>query len=135
MGSRQSIGGGPGRAVSTLLVTAGLLVRTVQNLRQFDPGFNRDNLYAITTNFFGYKGPQTGAILKQIWDRIGSLPGARAVGVAIEMSALPQSLAYFGRRLQRRIQAGDVCGPHAGRAGFLRCNGYSVAIRTRHHYS
>jgi predicted permease len=75
-----------------LLVTAGLLVRTVQNLRQFDPGFNRDNLYTITTNFFGYKGPQTGALLKQIWDRIGSLPGARAVGLAIEMLPFPHRL-------------------------------------------
>jgi predicted permease len=68
-----------------LLVTAGLLVRTVQNLRQFDPGFNRDNLYSITTNFFGYKGPQTGAMVKQIWDRVGSLREARAVGLGLEM--------------------------------------------------
>ena len=68
-----------------LLVTAGLLVRTVKNLQQFDLGFNRDNLYVVTTNFFGYKGPQTGALVKQIWDRVHSLPGARAVGLGLEI--------------------------------------------------
>jgi len=68
-----------------LLVTAGLLIRTVRNLQQFDLGFNRDNLYVVTTNFFGYRGPQTGAVVKQIWDRLGSLPGARAVGLGLEM--------------------------------------------------
>jgi hypothetical protein len=61
-----------------LLATAGLLIRTVQNIRQFDPGFSRDGLYAITTNFFGYKGPQTGIVLKQIWEPMASLPGAAA---------------------------------------------------------
>jgi len=70
-----------------LLVTAGLLIRTVQNLHQFDPGFNRGNLYSVTTNFLGYKGPQTGALVKQIWDRVRSLPGARAVGIALENKA------------------------------------------------
>jgi predicted permease len=75
-----------------LLVTAGLLIRTVQNLHQFDPGFNRDNLYAVTTNFLGYKGPQTGALVKQIWNHVGSLPGARAVGLAIEILPFPHRL-------------------------------------------
>ena len=68
-----------------LLVTAGLLLRTVRNLQQFDLGFNRDNLYVVTTNFFGYKGPQTGALVKQIWDRVHSLPQARAVGLGLEI--------------------------------------------------
>jgi len=75
-----------------LLVTAGLLIRTVQNMRLFDPGFKRDNLYVITTNFLGYKGPQTGAMVKRIWEHVGSLPGARAVGLAIEMLPYPHRL-------------------------------------------
>src|SRR5262249_10601096 len=65
-----------------LLVCAGLLVRTVRNLQLFDPGFDRDHLYLVSTSFLGYKGPQTGALMKEIWDRTSSLPGARAVGIA-----------------------------------------------------
>src|SRR5258706_16311372 len=37
------------------------------------------------TMFLGYKGPQTGTLLKEIWERTSSLPGARAVGIAQEV--------------------------------------------------
>ena len=65
-----------------LLVCAGLLVRTVRNLQAFDPGFDRQGLYLLHTMFLGYKGPQTGTLLKELWERTSSLPGARAVGIA-----------------------------------------------------
>ena len=65
-----------------LIVCAGLLVRSVRNLQGFDPGFDRDRLYLVSARFLGYKGPQTGALLKTVWDRMVALPGARAVGMA-----------------------------------------------------
>src|SRR4029077_3179918 len=65
-----------------LLVCAGLLVRSVRNLQVFDPGFDRERLYLVSTMFLGYKGPQTGTLLKQISERTSSLLGARAVGIA-----------------------------------------------------
>jgi predicted permease len=65
-----------------LLVCAGLLIRTVRNLQLFDPGFDREQLYLISTNFLGYKGPQTARLIKEMRDRTASLPGARAVGIA-----------------------------------------------------
>jgi macrolide transport system ATP-binding/permease protein len=65
-----------------LLVVAGLLVRTVRNLQAFDPGFDRQGLYLMHTMLLGHKGPQTGALLKDLWERTSSLPGARAVGIA-----------------------------------------------------
>jgi len=68
-----------------LLMSAGLLVRTVRNLQAFDPGFDREGLYLLHTMFLGYKGPQTGTLLKQVWDRMSSLPGARAVGISQEV--------------------------------------------------
>ena len=68
-----------------LLVSAGLLVRTVRNLQSFDPGFDREGLYLLHTMFLGYKGPQTGMLLKELWERTSSLPGARAVGIAQEV--------------------------------------------------
>jgi len=68
-----------------LLVGAGLLVRTVRNLQAFDPGFDREGLYLLHTMFLGYKGPQTGTLLKELWARTSSLPGAHAVGIAQEV--------------------------------------------------
>jgi predicted permease len=68
-----------------LLVGAGLLVRTVRNLKAFDPGFDREGLYLLHTMFLGYKGPQTGTLLKEVWERMSSLPGARAVGISQEV--------------------------------------------------
>jgi predicted permease len=68
-----------------LLVSAGLLVRTVRNLQAFDPGFDRKGLYLLHTMFLGYKGPQTGTLLKEVWDRMSSLQGARAVGISQEV--------------------------------------------------
>jgi predicted permease len=99
-----------------LLVTAGLLIRTVQNLHQFDPGFNPENLYAVTTNFLGYKGPQTGALVKQIWDRLGSLPGARAVGLGLEIMPFPHRLpltveGYTGESKQEMYVDRMLVGP------------------------
>lgn len=96
-----------------LLVCAGLLVRTVRNLQLFDPGFDRDHLYLVNTSFLGYKGPQTGTLLKEIWERTASLPGARAVGIAQDVppadrrlnitvdgvTELPQEKMYADRLL------------------------------------
>jgi len=65
-----------------LLVCAGLLVRSVRNLQFFDPGFDREQLFLLHTSFLGYKGPQTGTLVKEVWNRTASLPGARAVGIA-----------------------------------------------------
>jgi predicted permease len=87
-----------------LLVGAGLLVRTVRNLQAFDPGFDRDGLYLLHTMFLGYKGPQTGTLLKELWDRTSSLPGARAVGIAQE--APPD-----GRRLNVSVPGGSNLPP------------------------
>jgi predicted permease len=63
-----------------LLISAGLLVRTLRNLKLFDPGFSRDNLYAVWTAFQGGR-PANGAMVKEISRRMENLPGARAAAV------------------------------------------------------
>ena len=60
-----------------LLVTAGLLVRTIRNLRLFDPGFPRENLYAVWMTFQGGR-PANGQMVREISRRMENLPGARA---------------------------------------------------------
>jgi predicted permease len=58
-----------------LLISAGLLVRTLRNLRLFDSGFPRENLYAAWTTFQGGR-PANGAMVKEIASRMENLPGA-----------------------------------------------------------
>jgi predicted permease len=60
-----------------LLINAGLLVRTIRNLRLFDPGFSRANLYSVWTTFQGH-GPANGATVKDLSRLIRDLPGVRA---------------------------------------------------------
>ena len=63
-----------------LLISVGLLVRTLRNLKLFDPGFSRDNLYAVWTTFQGGR-PANGAMVKEISRRMENLPGARSTAV------------------------------------------------------
>jgi predicted permease len=64
-----------------LLVGAGLFLRTVQNLRQVDVGFNPRNLVLFRVNpmLNQYDNQRTLALYQQITDRLRSVPGVRAV--------------------------------------------------------
>ncbi|MBI3667792.1 MAG: ABC transporter permease [Acidobacteria bacterium] len=65
-----------------LLIGAGLLARSIQNMRSFDTGFNRENLLLFTTEFLGSNKPRSGALIKEIGERMVGIPGARAVGLS-----------------------------------------------------
>ncbi|HEX8764452.1 MAG TPA: ABC transporter permease [Candidatus Acidoferrum sp.] len=77
-----------------LLLGAGLLVRTFQELRSLDLGFNKDNLLEVVL------APKPGAFPKnlnvnsyheQLLERISHIPGVRAVGFADFSIPDPQS--------------------------------------------
>jgi predicted permease len=63
-----------------LLAVAGLLLRTLHNLRSQDLGFDRDNILLVQTNpkFAGYKPEQLNALYERILDRVDALPGVRS---------------------------------------------------------
>jgi putative ABC transport system permease protein len=65
----------------TLLIVAGLLLRSLQNSAAFDPGFKADNLLLarFDLNRNGYTQEQGQAFYRQLIERLKSLPGARAV--------------------------------------------------------
>jgi len=67
-----------------LLVGAGLLLRSLENARSFDPGFNpRGILLASFDLFPNGHTPETGrAFLRQLLARASALPGARHVSLA-----------------------------------------------------
>lgn len=66
-----------------LLAAAGLLVRSLQHLEVFYPGFNKDNvlLFAINPDLVGYK--DTERLYLTLLDRFKSLPGVRAVSFSM----------------------------------------------------
>jgi predicted permease len=80
-----------------LLIGAGLLVRSVQNLRSFDSGYSRKDLYVAYVSFSGYKRPRAGTTVRQIWDHVATLPGAQAVAVT-------SNLPPWGRRFNISVE-------------------------------
>jgi predicted permease len=65
-----------------VLVTAGLMVRTLNKLKNVDPGFNTSNLLLFDLNprLEGYQGPQVGHLYRELQQKFAALPGVRSVG-------------------------------------------------------
>ena len=65
-----------------LVVGAGMFVRTIQNLRNTDPGFRTDHLltFQLAPELAGYPGPQVAPVEQRVLDTISALPGIRSVG-------------------------------------------------------
>jgi predicted permease len=64
-----------------LLIGAGLFLRTVQNLRDVDVGFDPQNLvlFHVDPRQIQYDRTRAPALLQQIVERVGAIPGVRAV--------------------------------------------------------
>jgi putative ABC transport system permease protein len=82
-----------------LLVCAGLLIRTVVQLRSVDVGFNANNVLTMNIGLPNAKYPKPEnmvAFFKDATDRISTLPGVKAAGIT---SVLPLSDNFDGRGL------------------------------------
>jgi predicted permease len=64
-----------------LLIGAGLFVRTLQNLEHMDAGFNAKNvvLFSLNPELSGYQEGRLLALYEELEQKIGALPGVRAV--------------------------------------------------------
>jgi predicted permease len=64
-----------------LLIAAGLFLRTLQNLRQVDVGFNPQNvlLFRVNPALNRYDGVKSAQLYEQIGDRLRTISGVRAV--------------------------------------------------------
>lgn len=71
-----------------LLVGAGLFLRTLDNLRHVDVGFNPQNLllFRVNPSLSRYDETRTLALYRDMLDRLGAVPGVR--GVALSQPAL-----------------------------------------------
>ena len=60
-----------------VLVTAGLLVKTLTNLKHLNPGFDTQNvlLFNVDPRLAGYKGPQIDNLYRDLQEKFSSLPG------------------------------------------------------------
>ena len=69
---------------TVLLAGAGLLVRTFEQLRSVDPGFDRDHLVTFTTDpsLAAYTATQAKALRLALIDRVRHMPGVESVAVA-----------------------------------------------------
>ena len=69
-----------------LMVGAGLLVRSLQNLKTFYPGFRTDNvlLFDVNARLLGYTVAQTNALYRRLIDQIDALPGIRRTSFSMD---------------------------------------------------
>jgi predicted permease len=67
-----------------LLIAAGLFLRTLQNLRNVDVGFNTRNLvvFRITPMLNQYDDARTARLLAQMLERLRSVPGVRSAALS-----------------------------------------------------
>jgi predicted permease len=70
-----------------LLLGATLLVRSLQNLRHLDAGFNRDNvlLVSIDPEFTGYQGHRVAEFYKELLSKMEAVPFVRSATVATDV--------------------------------------------------
>jgi predicted permease len=68
-----------------LLVGAGLFVRSLENLRDLDPGFVRENVLMVETSAgsIGYKGQRIRTFEDRLLNATSRLPGVRAASLAL----------------------------------------------------
>jgi putative ABC transport system permease protein len=65
-----------------LMVAAGMFVRTIQNLRNVNPGFATDHLltFDLAPEMAGYPAARVTRLEQDLLDALGTLPGVRSVG-------------------------------------------------------
>jgi predicted permease len=68
-----------------VLVGAGLLVRTLQNLRSIDVGFDSHNIliFGIDPTLVGYKGPQVDSFYRDLQGRLAETPGVKSASYSM----------------------------------------------------
>jgi predicted permease len=80
-----------------VLVGAGLLVRTLQNLRNIDVGFDSHNIlvFGIDPTVLGYKGAQVDSFYRDLQGRLAETPGVKSASYSM-MPLLSNGLMVTG---------------------------------------
>jgi len=96
-----------------VLVGAGLLVRTLQNLRSIDVGFDSHNLviFGINPSLAGYKDAQTDSFYRDLQGRLTETPGVKSATysmVPLLSGALMATMFHWPGTPQDRQSESDV---------------------------
>jgi predicted permease len=94
-----------------VLIGAGLFLRTVQNLRRVDAGFNTRNLIVFSVNprLNGYPPARVGTLYEQLEDAVRAVPGVKSVSHS-QASLLSGSTSITGMFIQGRTASGSTPG-------------------------
>ncbi len=81
-----------------VLIAAGLVVRTLQQLQTMNPGFDPNNAFTMSFDLGlqGYDEPRGQQFYKQLTERVRALPGVESAAVG---SYIPLSLNYNSRNV------------------------------------
>ncbi|MGI9107940.1 MAG: ABC transporter permease [Pyrinomonadaceae bacterium] len=95
-----------------LLVTTGLFLRSLQNARVLDPGFNPENVFnaSFDLSIQGYQEERGRNFYGQLRERVMALPGVEAAGFA-------RQVPLGGNRMETGINVAGL-EPPAGRPAF-----------------
>ncbi len=101
-------------AVSLVLaIGAGLLTRSIANLKDFYPGFNKDNVLLLSLNptMVGYSDQQIVPLYERLLNRFQAIPGVRSATLSVH-SPLDPSVATSEIRVEgQRIEARSELAP------------------------
>ncbi len=91
------------------LIGAGLLVRTLENLRNLNPGFDPHNvlLFSIDPTLMHYKDAQIQSLYRDLRDGLAALPGVTSVSYSSD-ALLSGNLWSGTARLERRSGRSEV---------------------------
>src|SRR5262245_50888453 len=88
----------------TLLISAGLLIKSLALLQAVDPGIRPNNVLTMRVSLSSRRGPQAVNYYQELLRRIGRIPGVESVGA---ISHLPMSgaMAFVGLTIEGKPAA------------------------------
>ena len=111
----------------TLLIGAGLFLRSLHNLRNIETGFDREDVLQLTMDptLVGYKAEQLNGFYREVVSRVSALPGVRSASFA-NIGLLSGSIWGSGIKIEgHRSREGGDPGPDRNIVG----PGYFTALR------
>jgi predicted permease len=96
-----------------LLVGAGLMVRTLQNLRNIDVGFDSHNvlLFSLNPKLAGYKPAQVDSLYRDLRERLESTPGVKSASysmIPLLSNGLMMTAFHWPRKPADEMSESDV---------------------------
>ena len=118
-----------------LLISAGLFIRSLRNLRTLDLGLKTENLIAfnLAPTLNGYTPLRTKQFDKQVLDRVSALPGVTASAFAqmglLEGNEWDSSMSVEGYEAKPGENVNPFC--NAVSPGYFKTMGIPLDCRTR----